>query len=66
MKGVMTIFFVILPWFIGSGTVWFFWNAVLLDLFHAPKVSYVQALGLFVLARVVLDTSDRYLGGRHV
>src|SRR5215813_4633646 len=40
------------------------WNALIPHLFHGPVVTYWQALGLTVLAKVLIGFGPRHFGGR--
>jgi len=46
-----------------SAVVMFIWNAMIPDLFHGPVLTYVQALGLSVLAKLLVGFHG--FGGRH-
>jgi hypothetical protein len=37
-----------------SGLVMLLWNALIPDLFHGPEITYLQALGLMVLAKLLV------------
>lgn len=37
-----------------GGVVFWLWNALIPDLFHGPEVTYLQALGLMVLAKLLV------------
>lgn len=45
---------------IKSVVVFFLWNALIPDLFHGPEITYLQALGLSVLVKVLVG----FGGGR--
>ena len=36
-----------------TGVVMFLWNAILPDLIHVSRISYLQSLGLLVLCRIL-------------
>lgn len=44
-----------------SWVVMLLWNALIPDLFHGPVLSYWQAVGLFLLCKILFDGP----GGRH-
>lgn len=47
-------------------TVFFFiWNHLIPDLFHGPVLSYGQALGLLVLAKLLFGHGPHKFGGGH-
>jgi hypothetical protein len=53
-----------------SGLVFLLWNNLIPDLFHGPQVTYLQALGLVVLAKLLVGFHGRPGGfggrGHHV
>jgi hypothetical protein len=51
---------------IKAGIVLLLWNALIPDLFHGPVLTYLQALGLTVLAKLLFGFPGfRYFAGRH-
>lgn len=60
-----------IPFFIGgfillkSLAVMLIWNALIPDLFHGPELNYLQALGLSVLAKLLVGFGGRGGFGRH-
>ena len=46
-----------------GGVIMYLWNAILPDLFNVPNITYWQAMGLFVLSRLLFG-SFRF-GGKH-
>lgn len=51
---------------IKSGIVLLLWNALIPDLFHGPVLTYLQALGLTVLAKLLFGFPRfRPFAGRH-
>ena len=49
-----------------SALVLFLWNKLIPDLFHGPSLSYLQALELMVLAKLLVGFGGfRHFGGRH-
>ena len=50
---------------IKSAIVMLLWNALIPDLFHGPMLTYLQALGLTVLAKLLVGFPGfRHFGGR--
>jgi hypothetical protein len=51
---------------IKAGIVLLLWNALIPDLFHGPVLTYLQALGLTVLAKLLFGFAGfRHFAGRH-
>jgi hypothetical protein len=55
MKKRKYLFFFFLPllFFAMAAVVMLLWNAILPDLIHVEQISYLQALGLLILSRVL-------------
>jgi len=51
--------------FAKAAIVMLLWNALIPDLFQGPVVSYLQALGLMILAKVLVGMGHRHCHGRH-
>jgi hypothetical protein len=51
-KGIF-FFFILIGVLALGGLVMFLWNAILPHIFALPMISYWQALGLFVLSRIL-------------
>lgn len=51
---------------LGSALLGYLWNGILPDLFHVPVLSYGQAIGLFLLARILFGSwgPGSWRGGR--
>ena len=50
---------------IKSGLVMLLWNSLIPDLFSGPEVTYGQAIGLVVLAKLLIGFGGhRFMGGR--
>lgn len=45
--------------------VMFLWNALIPDLFHGPELIYVQALGLMILAKLLVGFGGGFGHWRH-
>jgi hypothetical protein len=41
------------------------WNHLVPDLFRGPEITYLQALGLLVLAKLLFGCGFRKFGGHH-
>lgn len=50
-----------------SGVVFFLWNQLMPDIFQLPEISYWQAMGLFILGRLLFGSfgfgKHRHKGG---
>lgn len=57
MRRAFYIAFMLLIPLIKSFLVMLLWNAILPDLFHFPTISYWQALGLFILCKILFGNS---------
>lgn len=50
---------------IKSAVVMLLWNALIPDLFHGPEVTYLQAIGISILAHILVGFGGgRHFGGR--
>jgi hypothetical protein len=51
---------------IKSGVIMLLWNALIPDLFHGPLLTYAQAIGVTVLAHLLVGFGPgRHFGGGH-
>jgi len=48
---------------IKSVVVMVIWNFLIPDLFHGPTLTYVQAIGLSILAKLLVGFGPRHFGG---
>jgi hypothetical protein len=63
--GKMILWVAVLATVLGGLTM-LLWNALVPSLFHGPEITYVQALGMLLLARVLVGGWGRHPGAwRH-
>lgn len=52
-RGMFFFMFMLAGFFAIGGVVMLLWNAILPEILHTPQINYWQALGLFVLSRIL-------------
>jgi hypothetical protein len=62
-RGVKFLVVVVLAVTVFGGAVMFLWNALLPDLFGLKAITFVQALGLLVLGRILFGRFGGHFGG---
>ncbi|MCE9597577.1 MAG: hypothetical protein K8S54_06375 [Spirochaetia bacterium] len=65
-KGKVFAFIFLVPLLIlaASAAVWQLWNWLMPDLFGFKQIEFLQALGLFVLSKILLGPVRGFGGGR--
>lgn len=63
-RRLLKIPFIIAAILVKGAVVMWLWNALIPDIFHGPELIYPQALGLMILAKLLIGFGGFHFGGR--